>query len=158
MFRADNFVWGYYHYASIAILTFILLAIWERRRISKLPYPPGPKGLPLIGNVLDIPTSREWLTYAQWSRQYGIFPFLFEELLGSPPADSSLIHLNLSGTHLLIVNSAEAAYELFDKRSAIYSDRVRHMHSIFIVGTSLIYVSCSPVCLCLQNCKLESSI
>jgi len=27
----------------------------DPRNRSKLPYPPGPKGLPLIGNVLDLP-------------------------------------------------------------------------------------------------------
>lgn len=39
--------------------------------------------------------------------------------------DSDVIHLNLAGTHVLVVNSREAAFELFEKRSAIYSDRVR---------------------------------
>jgi hypothetical protein len=34
-----------------------------------------------------------------------------------------LVYLNVLGTSLLYVNSAEMAYELFDKRSAIYSDR-----------------------------------
>jgi hypothetical protein len=37
---------------------------------------------------------------------------------------SDVIHLNLLGTHLLVVNTPDAAVELFDKRSAIYSDRV----------------------------------
>lgn len=42
--------------------------------------------------------------------------------------DSDLIHLNLAGTHLVVVHSAEAAFELFEKRSGIYSDRPRlHM-------------------------------
>ena len=40
--------------------------------------------------------------------------------------DSDVIHLDLLGTHLLVVNTREAAFELFEKRSAIYSDRVRH--------------------------------
>lgn len=39
--------------------------------------------------------------------------------------DSDVVHLNLAGTHLMIVNTAEAVSELFEHRSAIYSDRVR---------------------------------
>jgi hypothetical protein len=39
---------------SLAVaVSLILLSI--RRRNSKLPYPPGPKGYPLLGNVFDVP-------------------------------------------------------------------------------------------------------
>jgi hypothetical protein len=51
---------------------------------------------------------------------------LYSLLQVDTPIDSSVIHLNLIGTHLMIVNSVEVAHELFDKRSAIYSDRVRN--------------------------------
>lgn len=36
---------------------------------------------------------------------------------------SDVIHVDVLGTHMVIVNSARAAKELFDKRSSIYSDR-----------------------------------
>jgi hypothetical protein len=36
-----------------------------------------------------------------------------------------LVYLNVMSTSMLYVNSVEMAYELFDKRSAIYSDRPR---------------------------------
>lgn len=38
------------------------------------PYPPGPKGLPLLGNALDMPTFQEWKTYAQWGNRWGTMP------------------------------------------------------------------------------------
>jgi hypothetical protein len=41
------------------------------RRVTA-PCPPGPKGLPLIGNVLDMPTQEEWLTFADWATHYGM--------------------------------------------------------------------------------------
>jgi hypothetical protein len=40
------------------------------------------------------------------------------------------------GTHLVVVNSAKAAKELFDKRSALYSDRPVFVHRHF---TSISY-------------------
>ena len=36
---------------------------------------------------------------------------------------SDLIHFDVLGSHIVVVNSAKAANELFEKRSAIYSDR-----------------------------------
>jgi hypothetical protein len=36
---------------------------------------------------------------------------------------SEIIHLNLFGTHVVVLNTAQAATELLDKRSLMYSDR-----------------------------------
>ena len=33
--------------------------------------PPGPRGLPFIGSLLDLPRSQEWKTYSEWSDKWG---------------------------------------------------------------------------------------
>jgi hypothetical protein len=33
--------------------------------------PPGPKGLPLVGNIFDMPSEKEWLAFAKWGETYG---------------------------------------------------------------------------------------
>ena len=38
------------------------------------PLPPGPPKLPIIGNLFDMPTEKEWLTFAQWGEKYGMIP------------------------------------------------------------------------------------
>ena len=53
--------------ASIAAF----LAIRDYRRRRGLPYPPGPRPLPSIGNLLDIPNEFSWLAYTQLSKKYG---------------------------------------------------------------------------------------
>ncbi|KAK7037472.1 hypothetical protein VNI00_010964 [Paramarasmius palmivorus] len=70
-------------------------------------YPPGPKPWPIIGNALDIPSARAWEVYSDWCRSYG----------------QDLVHLQVLGQHIMIVNSREMARELFEKRSLIYADR-----------------------------------
>lgn len=47
-------------------------------------------------------------------------------------ADSDVIHLDLAGTHVLVVNTAEADHDLFDKRAAIYSGKVPSLFALII--------------------------
>ncbi|KAF8799114.1 cytochrome P450 [Phlegmacium glaucopus] len=74
---------------------------------SPLPLPPGPKKLPLLGNLLDFPKRSEWLKYAEWAEEF----------------NSNIIHIYAFGKNLIILNSFEAALDLCDKRSSIYSSR-----------------------------------
>ena len=36
---------------------------------------------------------------------------------------SDIVHVDVMGTHIVILNSLKAGHELLDKRSSIYSDR-----------------------------------
>ena len=40
-----------------------------------LPLPPGPKKLPLLGNLHNFPTKYEWEQYVEWSKEYGAYLF-----------------------------------------------------------------------------------
>ena len=51
------------------------LAIRDYQRRQGLPYPPGPRPFPLIGNLLDIPKEFSWLSYTQFSKKHGMFYF-----------------------------------------------------------------------------------
>ena len=41
------------------------------------PLPPGPRRLPLIGNVLDIPKDQWYVAFAEWSNRYGTISVIF---------------------------------------------------------------------------------
>jgi len=75
-----------YHLSSIADVFAILLflaairALRDNRRRRGLPYPPGPRPLPIIGNMLDIPKQFSWLAYSKFSKTYGT-PLSFAEVL-----------------------------------------------------------------------------
>jgi len=92
-------------FSFVVILLYLLS--WARRS-RRLPLPPGPKGLPLIGNILDIPRTYIWLKYAQLAKIYG-----------------DIIKIDAFGKTTIILHSWEAAVELLEKRASNYSDRPR---------------------------------
>ncbi|KAI0072612.1 cytochrome P450 [Panus rudis PR-1116 ss-1] len=106
-------------FVDLLCATLTVYVLWHWASRSKQPLPPGPKGLPLIGNVLDMPTAHEWLTFAHWQQKWG-----------------DIIHLNLLGQHMIILNSASHAFELLDKNSAINSDRPTLIMGGELVGWS----------------------
>lgn len=58
------------------ILSVLLIVLWQytKRTLThphNLPYPPGPKPLPLLGNLNDIPTGAQWVGYNELSKKYG---------------------------------------------------------------------------------------
>ena len=119
---------SYSTWASPWMLVFsfcTILFLYMLRRRPALPFPPGPKGLPILGNALDMPCRNPWLTYWQWGKECSkCFPCALEsvdDIVGA--IDSDIVHANFLGTHVIVLNSAKVAHELFEKRSSIYSDR-----------------------------------
>ncbi|TFK41770.1 cytochrome P450 [Crucibulum laeve] len=91
----------------VACIVALALYLHIRRVRSYRHLPPGPRKLPFIGNLLDIPTSLEWEVYARWGKEF----------------NSPLLHLDVGGSTLIVINSAKIAIDLLEKRSSIYSDR-----------------------------------
>lgn len=87
------------------------------------PFPPGPRGWPVIGNVLDIPFEYPWKVYRQWGREASKSQGFSNPRSIFIGTDSDIISLKLPGPPLVVLNSAASADTLLIKRSGIYSDR-----------------------------------
>ncbi|THH19211.1 hypothetical protein EW146_g1905 [Bondarzewia mesenterica] len=96
--------------SDFVLITFTLIVIKvyfnRRRNPSGYPYPPGPRSLPIVGNLFDVPQTASWVTYGKWAKKYG-----------------DLLSVNMLGKTVVVINSAEVAKELLDKRGSVYSDR-----------------------------------
>ncbi|KAL0570132.1 hypothetical protein V5O48_011837 [Marasmius crinis-equi] len=86
--------------------TALVLFYWLVRRNGRGRQFPGPHGLPLIGNALQIPPDRQWLKWNQWQKQYG-----------------DVMQISVFGQPAIILSSLKAANDLLESRGNIYSDR-----------------------------------
>ena len=63
----------------LVLCVVILWAFYARKRHTVTgPYPPGPRKYPFLANLLDIPTSFEWETYARWGKEYSKYSSVFK--------------------------------------------------------------------------------
>ena len=55
--------------ASGALLLCYIFHV--KKQSTRPPLPPGPKPLPFIGNMMDMPNDKIWETYIRWAEVYG---------------------------------------------------------------------------------------
>ncbi|KAJ6257386.1 Cytochrome P450 monooxygenase CLM2 [Drechslerella dactyloides] len=90
----------------------VAISLWGIKKIvaarGRLPLPPGPKGVPLIGNVADLPPpgAIEWQHWISHKDLYGPI--------------SSVTVFNQT---IILIHDLNIAFELLDKRSAKFSSR-----------------------------------
>jgi hypothetical protein len=92
---------------ALAALILYYVLIPSKKR-SGLPLPPGPKPLPLVGNIFDLPPAGT-AEYKHWARH--------NELYGP------ISHLNVLGTPLIVLNDRDAMHDLLEKKSTKTSSR-----------------------------------
>lgn len=58
--------------AALGTVYLVAKLIRQRaRRVESLP--PGPPGHPIIGNLLEWPNGKEWETFTEWAKIYGVY-------------------------------------------------------------------------------------
>lgn len=85
-----------------------LLKKFIRKQASPNALPPGPKGLPIIGNIFDLPnpSGKAWLDWRKLKKLYG-----------------PLSSVTIFGQTIVVLNDYNTAAELLDRNSAVCSNR-----------------------------------
>jgi hypothetical protein len=85
---------------------FVLGWLTRRSTHNGIPLPPGPRPLPLIGNLIGMPKEKDWETYRAWNERYG-----------------DIVYVEALGSKIVVLGSLAVINELFDRRGATYSSR-----------------------------------
>ncbi|RLM00496.1 hypothetical protein CFD26_108477 [Aspergillus turcosus] len=111
--KSPSFVQFILHLARLILLSCIAAIIWSYVRMlrQRRTLPPGPFPFPIVGNVLQLASSKPWLQFKAWSEEY----------------KNPLITVWIGRTPTVICNDAWTAHELMEKRSQIYSSRPRYV-------------------------------
>jgi len=110
-----------------AAASLALIWKWQKNR-GRPPYPPGPKGYPVIGNILDVPQDIPvWKTFIDLAQKSSEYPLYLTE--NRPTKflsiqDTDVLYLKLLTKDFVVLSSTEDITDLLEKRSNIYSDRV----------------------------------
>jgi len=81
----------------ILFLAILFVVVRRSLRRKKLPLPPGPPGLPIIGNLFEAPKSYPWLQFDKWKRQYG-----------------PIFSLKVGADVMIVLGNYQIAHELLD--------------------------------------------
>ncbi|CAE6439609.1 unnamed protein product [Rhizoctonia solani] len=93
---------------SFGLLVALVKRYQSRRFVRKVRHPPSPRSLPFFGNLFSVPPGLDHLAYLELGRQL----------------KSDIFYMNMIGRPVVVLNNAQFASDLFEKRSAIYSDRI----------------------------------
>ncbi|KAF7333187.1 Cytochrome P450 [Mycena venus] len=101
----ESFRFMYWH--SVLVFVSACLVSWYYARTKKNPHlPPGPRGLPFIGNIFGFPGEQHWLKFAKLGDIWG-----------------DIFSLAALGQTMIIVNSVKVAEDLLGVRGANLSNR-----------------------------------
>ena len=141
------------HLTLAALITLFVLYVrslvrWRSRTCGR-PLPPGPKGLPFFGNVLDLRKGRPWIGFNELRKKHGSLTFSFDWTANSDLKYRSQV---LSCTSKLSVSPLLCSGAL-KRYSNIWTDvprthptasRHRALHCEFCVTPSMLQALADP--------------
>ncbi|THH30274.1 hypothetical protein EUX98_g3897 [Antrodiella citrinella] len=88
---------------------------------STTPLPPGPKPIPIVGNMFQMSETYQEKMFLSWGHTFG-----------------NIVYAKLLNRPMIVTSSFEVAKDLMEKRGAVYSDRPR-----FVLLNEMLDLDCN---------------
>ena len=115
-------------WACVILLVVATHLAWRHINSTSLRLPPGPKGLPILGNIHQVSKDYQERIFARWANKYGThIRYICVHILTDSHSMilGDLMFAKFFAQRALIINSQAVARDLLDKRGGIYSSRPR---------------------------------
>ncbi|KAF5541725.1 oxidoreductase [Fusarium mexicanum] len=106
-------------YTSVITLVYMCVTKFIAKTSRKAQLPPGPRGLPLVGNVLDLPPAGQFEAH-HWAKHKDLY--------------GNISSVTVFGQTLVIINDAKLAQTILNDRSAKHSSRSKMTFAGEMVG------------------------
>lgn len=107
----------------VCITSFVL--VWRTLQKARHKLPPGPRGLPLLGNAHQLPVTFPERALYKWGKKYGTSLRLYHAFPLKTTFPGDIVYFKVFQSPAIVLNSIDAARDLLDKRGSIYSARPR---------------------------------
>jgi hypothetical protein len=71
------------YYSLLAVVFGCIIKSMAAGYFQRRKMPPGPTGIPILGNALQLPSKMAWIRFTEWKNEYGNF-FYFAVITETP--------------------------------------------------------------------------
>ncbi|TFK90538.1 O-methylsterigmatocystin oxidoreductase [Polyporus arcularius HHB13444] len=107
--RADVLVAALLLVSLLVTRSLLRSKSWNARMRGRA-LPPGPRGMPFIGNLFSMPQSKAWYGFRDLALKYG--------------APGDVTYFQVMGRHVMVLGSPTSISEFLEKRTSNTSDRL----------------------------------
>lgn len=114
-------------FTLLALVALIAIAASAFRFVNgkKKRLPPGPKGLPLLGNIFDLPQegSRDWEYWATFKDRYGDIEAEPLTLIYKLTVAGPISSVTVLGTTIVLLQDFASAFEILERKCGSSAER-----------------------------------